>query len=189
MPIVMTDERKRQIEDFHALASAAYPRVFTRPGGHGHVPLKIGIIADLRAAFPDFEKSVVEMFVDIYTSAVEYQKACTKAGSPRVSLDGSLRGLVTEVQAAGARKRVADAGVPDAGASEVCPKTGKVGYQTGGAARYNARRAREGEVERREAEAYRCVYCSRFHWGHKKPWSFVARDQRSSVVFEAAEHA
>lgn len=189
MTIVMSDERKRMIEDFHALVSAAYPRVFTRPGGWGFVPLKIGITDDLRSAFPSVEKSVVEMFVDVYTSNVDYQKACSKPGVARIALDGSCRGFVTEVQAKTAARLAARHGAVQQTSEFVCVKTGKIGYPSGGAARDNARRARAGEVERREAETYRCPHCDRFHWGHKKPWSFVAREKRSAALIEAAERA
>jgi len=181
MTIVMSETRKKQVEDFHVLAWTGYPKAFSRPNGAGHVPLKMGLVDDLRSAFPDIEKCVVEMFLDVYTSSESYQRKCSVPGTPRVGLNGEIRGRVTEGQAAAARRRLAKiATSKDTPAGEqICPKTGKIGYLTGGEALDNARRAMHGESENREASAFRCVHCSRFHWGHKKPWSFVPRAIRA----------
>jgi sRNA-binding protein len=192
MTIVMSDARRKQIEDFHVLVHAGYPKAFVRPNGFGHVPLKFGMIDDLRTAFPAIEKSVVEMFMDVYTSSESYQKSCSTAGASRVGLLGDVRGKVTEAQALGARRRLSASRIsnPTSVASEVgetvCAKTGKIGYRTGGEALENARHARSADTERKEADSFRCVSCGRFHWGHKKPWSFVPRAMRAEMAEQYA---
>ncbi|MNU31162.1 ProP expression regulator [compost metagenome] len=184
MAIVMSDVRRMQVEDFHVLVHAGYPKAFARPNGSGHVPLKIGMIDDLRIAFPAIEKSVIEMFMDIYTSSKDYQKTCSVAGASRVGLTGELRGKVTEAQAASARRNLSrfKSNPLEVTAEEVCAKTGKVGYRTGGDALENARHARLEDSERREIDAFRCSSCDRFHWGHKKPWSYVPRAMRAEIA-------
>ncbi|NTF17153.1 hypothetical protein G6L37_01745 [Agrobacterium rubi] len=190
MTIVMSDYRKRQIEDFHVLVWSGYPRAFTRPNGSGHVPLKMGMVDDLRAAFPDIEKRVVEMFLDVYTSNESYQRTCSVPGAARVGLSGDVNGRVTEAQAAAAKRRIAKrpSGPKAPPRGQVCQKTGKIGYTTGGEALESARRARLGENERLEADSYRCPHCEQFHWGHKKPWSFIPRAMRAERI-EGALHA
>jgi sRNA-binding protein len=163
---------------------AGYPKAFARPNGFGHVPLKIGVIDDLRTAFPAIEKSVVEMFMDIYTSSQDYQKTCSVAGTSRVGLTGEIRGNVTEAQAASARRNLSKfkSNPSEAAVATVCAKTGKAGYRTGGEALENARHARLEDAERREVDAFRCAFCDRFHWGHKKPWSYVPRAMRAEIA-------
>ncbi len=184
MTIVMSESRKKQIEDFHVLAHAVYPKAFARPNGIGHVPLKIGIVDDLRNAFPTIEKKVVEMFMDFYTSSQEYQKACAVAGAARVGLTGEIRGRVTDAQAASAGRSLSrvKSNPSTSAAGKVCAKTGKVGYRTGGEALESARHARLEDAERREIDTYRCSFCDHFHWGHKKPWSYVPRAMRAEVA-------
>jgi sRNA-binding protein len=184
MTIVMSDTRKKQVEDFHVLVHAGYPKAFARPNGVGHVPLRIGMIDDLRTAFPAIDKSVVEMFMDIYTSSQVYQKTCSVAGASRAGLMGEIRGKVTEAQAASARRNLSKfkSNPSDEAVGEVCAKTGKAGYRTGGDALENARHARLEDAERREVDAYRCAFCDRFHWGHKKPWSYVPRAARAEIA-------
>lgn len=184
MTIVMSDIRKKQVEDFHVLVHAGYPKAFARPNGVGHVPLKMGMIDDLRTAFPAIEKSVIEMFMDIYTSSQDYQKTCSVVGASRVGLTGEVRGKVTEAQAVSARRNLSKFKLnpSEAVIDAVCSKTGKVGYRTGGEALENARHARLEDAERREIDAYRCEFCDRFHWGHKKPWSYVPRAMRAEIA-------
>lgn len=190
MAVVMSEFRKKQVEDFHILAWSGYPKAFARPNGFGHVPLRIGMVDDLRAAFPDIDKSVVETFMDVYTSTDSYKRKCAVSGAARVGLNGDIRGRVTEEQAAAARRSLEKAlSVTGVSAREaICGKTGKIGYLTGGEALESARRARLGDSERREADAFRCGHCERFHWGHKKPWSFVPRAMRAEQV-EVGYHA
>lgn len=188
MTIVMSEIRKKQIEDFHVLAHAGYPKAFARPNGVGHVPLKMGMIADLCAAFPAISRTVIESFMDVYTSSEPYQKACAVAGTPRVDLLGTAKGNVTEAQAGSVQRRLSGRVVNPSKVSDpsesICARTGKVGYLTGGEALANARHVISNDDERKEADSFRCVYCGRFHWGHKKPWSFVPRSMRAEV----AEH-
>jgi Activator of osmoprotectant transporter ProP len=189
MTVVMSGARRKQVEDFHVLVHSSFPKAFVRLNGSGHVPLKIGMVDDLRNAFPGIEKSVVEAFMDLYTSSPGYQQACVTAGVGRVDLHGMVRGYVTEHQAAAAKRKLEKLAKKstDDDVRLICEKTGKMGYSTGGLALENARHARLGNSERREAEAYRCTFCNRFHWGHKKPWSFVARADRNERS-DAVDH-
>lgn len=189
MAIVMSDYRKKQVEDFHVLVWSGYPKAFARPNGSGHVPLKMGMVDDLRAAFPDIEKSVVETFMEVYTSSEEYRRKCAVVGTPRVSLTGERKGVVSESQATSARRSLGERkGGAAQGILSVCPKTGKLGYLTGGDALESARSARHGMHQNTEAAAFRCQHCDRFHWGHKKPWSYMPRAMRAEMV-EARRHA
>lgn len=187
MTFVMSDARRKKVDDFHVMLCATHGKAFVHPrmAGHGMVPLKVGIISDLRAAFPDIEKKVIETFMDAYTSSEAYQRCCAKAGAVRVNLKGEPVGRVAEGQAVSAQKKLVHVrATSQRSASEmnVCSKTGKASYRSGGEALDSARRASHDERSRREVSAFRCTHCDRFHWGHKKPWSFVPRGMRAEQV-------
>lgn len=187
MSFIMSEDRRKKVDDFHIMLCATHGKAFARPrtNNHGIVPLKVGIISDLRAAFPDIEKKVIETFLDAYTSSEAYQRCCAKAGAVRVNLRGEPVGRVAEGHAATAQRHLNVSRPISSGVgrhTDVCRKTGKISYLSGGEALDSARRASQDAKDRREVSAFRCGHCDRFHWGHKKPWSYVPRGMRADQV-------
>jgi ProP effector len=71
-------------------------------------PLKIGIHAEIAAAAPDIEPSLVDQTVGYYCRSIGYLNACT-VGAARVDLDGNACGEVSAGDAAHAAAKFATA--------------------------------------------------------------------------------
>lgn len=102
-------ERAAQARDLLSRLAERYPACFTRDADQVR-PLAIGIQQKLRAELaetPDFENTPgwqLRQALAIYTRSLDYLKAIIEQ-RPRINLDGSVAGEVTEQEQAHAQAR------------------------------------------------------------------------------------
>jgi ProQ/FINO family len=84
------ETRERKVMALIGLLRERYPRAFCLPPR----PLKIGILADVRVAFPEVSRKVVAHALRYWVSRASYRRALAVGGS-RYALDGTECGEVT----------------------------------------------------------------------------------------------
>lgn len=94
----------RRAEEMRKLLVEKFPACFA-PKGAQKRPLKIGIMEDLVAAFPDVPRSKIGTGLYDYTSGPTYI-GNLKAGAERIDLDGNPVGIVTEDEEKSAAHRM-----------------------------------------------------------------------------------
>lgn len=89
----------------HARIAEDFPAAFCRPDHGPRVALAIGIDRRVAEHYPDLPAKTRRLFFHDYTSQPAYLRLLIP-GAPRVSLDGSIAGAVTEAAAAHAAEKL-----------------------------------------------------------------------------------
>ncbi len=100
--------RRSLLMDGLAKLAARFPACISIYQWH-RKPLKIGIHHDMLVALGDnseLSPSELSTLLRIYTGNFGYLASCTKVGTPRIGIDGTPAGMVTEDEAAHALQRL-----------------------------------------------------------------------------------
>ena len=169
--------RWEKIMAVEALLCASHPKAFVLFSGNPEkvYSLKVGIDKDIRALHPEIESDVLASFMKHYVTMPRYLKITSRAGMPRVDLDGNVTEVISDfeaknalrfleiVQARRPSKRVRR---PAPSKEESCARTGKIKYASAFLADQAMIRTRQrsGDDTSFKATSFKCG-CGFYHWG------------------------
>lgn len=84
--------------------AARFPACFAARDDEAHKPLKIGIFHDISARVPDLAPHAVRLALGAYVRRTAYQCALAAGRKPRIDLDGTPVGPVSDEHMQCARK-------------------------------------------------------------------------------------
>jgi sRNA-binding protein len=97
--------RRKAAKRLHWRIAEAFPAAFCRPDHGPRVALAIGIHRSVAEHCPDLPAKTRRLFLNEYVSRPAYLRLLIP-GAPRVALDGSVAGAVTEAEAANAAEKL-----------------------------------------------------------------------------------
>jgi len=97
--------RRAAVNQFHARLAAECPRTFCAFDHAPRVALAIGMRHQLAERYPDTASKTRILFLKEYTSSAVYLRLL-KPDAPRVDIDGSVTGTVTEAESEHAAEKL-----------------------------------------------------------------------------------